>query len=385
MHRVSAIIPLLIFFITVISLKPQDAFSESPTQEYQRVQKKILINKTKLNEAIEKEKSAVKDLSNVKQELNKINKSIDSLQAQMNSLKQDIYNSRTKLSSISATLSEQKNQLKKKIQILQKFSAPASRSIILLSTEDFYRMQRVNKYLSIVVESEFNQITNYAKTFSSLKNREKAVKNTLSLQNNEFQRLKKEEKNFIKLKQEQESILIASKQEQSLYQKQLNELVETSKKLMDIINAGENNNKSKQYLGKGFSKSRGHLIWPVSGEIAIPYGSQEDNRFKSPIFRNGVFIKSEGEEDIRAIYNGKVVFADQFRGLGNVIIINHGEGYHTVYANLNKILINNGDIVKEKDIIGKAGVPEPINGPGIYFEIRFKGKPINPTRWLSNK
>ncbi|MBF0473440.1 MAG: peptidoglycan DD-metalloendopeptidase family protein, partial [Nitrospirae bacterium] len=189
------------------------------------------------------------------------------------------------------------------------------------------------------------------------------------------------------LKHEKESLLLASKEEQAQYQEQLNELEATSKKLKDLIGSSENNSSAKnnnvRYTGKGFSKARGHLIWPVSGEVAIPYGSQDDPRFKSPIFRNGIFIKSETDENVKAIYNGKVVFADQFRGLGNVVIINHGEGYHTVYANLNKISINNGDNVTEKDIIGKAGVPEPINAPGIYFEVRFKGKPINPTRWLS--
>jgi septal ring factor EnvC (AmiA/AmiB activator) len=370
------------FLIVIIFLIPAISFSaESPTAEYQRVQKKIMINKSKLSEAIEKEKSAIKDISKVKQDINKINSTIETHRAQITTLKQDILNSRTKLSSISSTLYEQKNQLKKKIRILQKLSDSSNRAVILLSTDDFYKMQRVNRYLSAIVENEFNQITDYSKTFNGLISKEKAIKDTLMLQHNEFLRLKKIEDDLIKLKQERESELLTSKEEQTLYQEQLNELEAISKKLRDLISASETS--KTKYSGKGFSKSRGLLIWPVSGEVAIEYGSQDDPRFKSPIFRNGIFIKSDIDENVKAIYNGKVVFADQFRGLGNVVIVNHGEGYHTVYANLNKILLNNGDIVSEKDIIGKAGVPEPINGPGIYFEVRFKGKPINPSRWLS--
>jgi septal ring factor EnvC (AmiA/AmiB activator) len=365
---------VLILFIPAIS------FSEPPTQEYQLVQKKIMVSKNKLNEAIEKEKTAIKDISNVKQQLNKLNKSIEALRTQTAELKNGIYNSRLKLASISVTLTEQRNQLKKKIQILQKLSNPANRSFILISTEDFYKIQRVNRYMSVIVEDEFIQISNYSKTYNDLKDKEKIVKDTLLIQNNEFHRLKKMEEHLIKLKQDKQSVMLASKEEQAQYQEELRELEAISKKLNDLI--GSSNNKVK-YYGKGFSKTRGHLNWPVSGEIAIPYGSQEDPRFKSPIFRNGIFIKSDTDENVRAIFSGKVVFADQFRGLGNVVIINHGEGYHSVYANLNKISINNGDNIAEKDIIGKAGVPEPINSPGIYFEVRFKGKPINPTRWLS--
>ncbi|MBF0517211.1 MAG: peptidoglycan DD-metalloendopeptidase family protein [Nitrospirae bacterium] len=124
------------------------------------------------------------------------------------------------------------------------------------------------------------------------------------------------------------------------------------------------------------------MSWPLHGNVAIPYGSHNDPQFKTPVYRNGIYISSEQDPSVKAVYDGKVVFADVFKGLGQVVILSHGMGYHTVYANLSTIFAKVGDIVKARTTIGNAGTSSLLNAVGIYFEIRYKGKPINPTQWL---
>ena len=96
-------------------------------------------------------------------------------------------------------------------------------------------------------------------------------------------------------------------------------------------------------------------------------------------------MKSRGSLSAKAIYTGKVVYADWFKGYGKVIIVNHGGGYHSVYANLDEIYLKPGDIVKRHQAIGKIGNSGTINAPALYFEIRYKGKPLNPLQWLAKK
>jgi septal ring factor EnvC (AmiA/AmiB activator) len=80
-----------------------------------------------------------------------------------------------------------------------------------------------------------------------------------------------------------------------------------------------------------------------------------------------------------------VIFAEWFKGFGQLVIVNHGSGYHTLYGNLSEIFSKVGDIIKEKHVIGRVGTSGMLNAPGIYFEIRYKGKPLDPTQWLKKK
>jgi len=67
------------------------------------------------------------------------------------------------------------------------------------------------------------------------------------------------------------------------------------------------------------------------------------------------------------------------------VIIKHGSGYHTLYGNLSEIFSHVGDIIKENQIIGKVGTSGILNAPGLYFEVRYKGKPLDPVQWLKRK
>jgi septal ring factor EnvC (AmiA/AmiB activator) len=162
------------------------------------------------------------------------------------------------------------------------------------------------------------------------------------------------------------------------------ELKEASKRLRDLI---EKSSKTDSYTGSGagFTRFRGKLLWPAEGKIAVPYGSQKDPQFSTPVFRNGVHIQTPANSDARSVYEGKVIFAEWFKGFGQLIIINHGNGYHTLYGNLSEIFSHVGDIIKESQVIGKVGTSGILNAPGLYFEIRYKGKPLDPAQWLKQR
>jgi septal ring factor EnvC (AmiA/AmiB activator) len=171
------------------------------------------------------------------------------------------------------------------------------------------------------------------------------------------------------------------RREKSSHERLFRELQEASKRLLDMIRKLE---ERETYEGKGFPALKGSLSWPVNGKVAVPYGSQKDPKFNTPVFRNGVYIKTD-DDAVKAVYGGKVVFADWFKGYGNLVIINHGEGYHTLYGNLSETFLKVGDIIKGKDFIGKAGESGILNAPSLYFEVRYKGKPLDPMQWLKRK
>jgi septal ring factor EnvC (AmiA/AmiB activator) len=80
-----------------------------------------------------------------------------------------------------------------------------------------------------------------------------------------------------------------------------------------------------------------------------------------------------------------VVYADWFKGYGQLVIVNHGQGYHSLYGNLSEIFLKAGDIIERDTKIGRVGTSGMLDRPSLYFEVRYKGRPLNPSQWLARK
>lgn len=134
--------------------------------------------------------------------------------------------------------------------------------------------------------------------------------------------------------------------------------------------------------GAGFSSRKGSLGWPVKGTIKGRFGSP---RAGGPTDWRGVFIRAGTGTEVHAIAAGKVVFADWLRGFGNVVILDHGEGYMSVYGNNDAVLRNPGDTVRAGETLATVGSSGGQDESGLYFEIRHRGQPQDPAKWMAAK
>ena len=128
-----------------------------------------------------------------------------------------------------------------------------------------------------------------------------------------------------------------------------------------------------------FAKQRGQLNWPLEGAVLIRFGTQRDDKLGTIYESNGLEIAASPGSEVRAVANGQVVYADYFRGYGNLLIVSHEGEYHTLYAQLDRLRKKTGDPVATAELIGHSGLS---GRQSIYFEIRHKGAPINPLNWL---
>lgn len=127
-----------------------------------------------------------------------------------------------------------------------------------------------------------------------------------------------------------------------------------------------------------FANMRGKLRWPVPGKHLNRYGA---SRQGSAVTWQGIQIEGREGEPVRAIHNGRVVFADWLRGTGLLIILDHGGGYLSLYGHNQSLLRQEGDWVKGGQAIATLGNSGGKRQAGLYFEIRQKGRPINPATW----
>jgi septal ring factor EnvC (AmiA/AmiB activator) len=128
-----------------------------------------------------------------------------------------------------------------------------------------------------------------------------------------------------------------------------------------------------------FARMRGRMRLPVRGSITARFGAK---RADGPSWK-GLFISAPEGAEVRAVADGKVVFADWLRGFGNMVIVDHGSQYMTIYGNTHSMLKHAGDSVRAGDVIAGAGNSGGNEQTGLYFEMRHRGRAVNPLDWVT--
>ncbi|MGD8560874.1 MAG: peptidoglycan DD-metalloendopeptidase family protein [Gammaproteobacteria bacterium] len=130
-----------------------------------------------------------------------------------------------------------------------------------------------------------------------------------------------------------------------------------------------------------FATLKGQLAWPVSGELSARFGApRQGSRLKW----KGVMISTTSGDDIRAIADGRVVYADWLRGFGMLVIVDHADGYMSLYGHNEQLHVKLGDSVRRNDVIASAGNSGGQKLSNLYFEIRHNGVPQNPAKWCKS-
>ena len=133
---------------------------------------------------------------------------------------------------------------------------------------------------------------------------------------------------------------------------------------------------------QAFASLKGKLRLPTRGELINRYGSPRND---SGLSWKGLFIRGASGQEVRAVAVGRVVFAEWMRGFGNLMIIDHGQSYLTIYGNNEALLKQVGDTVATGDAVATVGNSGGNPDSGLYFEIRYQGKAFDPLRWVSLK
>lgn len=131
-----------------------------------------------------------------------------------------------------------------------------------------------------------------------------------------------------------------------------------------------------------FTNRRGQLAWPAQGRLVAAFGG---SMAQGHLRRNGILLNTGEEAEVRSVHYGRVVFSNWLRGFGMLTIVDHGEGYMTLYGHSSSLLTSPGDWVRAGETIALAGRTGGTQDPAVYFELRHNGKPQNPMRWLERQ
>jgi septal ring factor EnvC (AmiA/AmiB activator) len=180
----------------------------------------------------------------------------------------------------------------------------------------------------------------------------------------------------------EDAVLAGLKKEKAAQKRVLADLQQVQRDILQLIERLARAGHGDPVPSLGFVRFRGLLDWPAQGKVAVPFGNVRHPRFSTEIPHPGVDITADAGKEVRAVFDGRVVFSDWFKGYGQMIVVDHGDGYLSIYGHVDERLVGAGQHVSQGEPIARCGARGSFDAPGMYFEIRHDGKPEDPARWL---
>lgn len=373
----------LLFFLFINT--PFSQTVKEKEKELEAIKKELEKAKIKKETAVREERKLLRELDLIdrkidaqRKEIARIEKQLTETQNLLKSLTQDISETESKLAKLKRYLGYRLKQMYCQRQHSfwrALFSAKSYPQLIL-----FYRFQRLMAYLDAkAIKDAKVWLAKIEKQKESLSE----VNKRLAEQQQASLRIKEK---YQAQQQEKTAFLAKVRNDKAFYERLIKEKEEAAAQLERLISqlrAQIAKREEVTYIGEPFAAMKGRLLWPVeSREIITGFGVQQIAGGEAKILSKGISIRTPVGSDVYAVHPGKVLFAQWFEGYGNMILIDHGKGYITLYAHLSDTLVSAGQEVGRGQVIGKTGDSDSLIGPQLYFEIRRNGVAIDPRPWL---
>jgi murein hydrolase activator len=234
-------------------------------------------------------------------------------------------------------------------------------------------------YFGRMIRRDRQLLEEYRREQTALQATLEALATLHQQQQKAMESLRADRQSLARMQKERETVLVKLRGDQAALGQALQEWREQAGRLNALIKKLESQ-RPREYTQTGvFAKQKGRLPWPVAGRVRVGFGSARDSQTGTMRESHGIEIATTGvsPHPVTAIWGGRVVFADAFRGFGTMLILDHGEGYFSLYAQLGRLTRKVGEEVVQGGLLAHAG-----DTGGIYFEIRKGGAPMNPLSWL---
>ncbi|EMP55233.1 peptidase M23B [Marinobacter santoriniensis NKSG1] len=328
------------------------------------------------------------DRSDLEQQLAATERRISTLTRERRDLRQKLEQQQQRLKQLSEeeaeltrTLDRQRESLKRQIRAAwMEGDAPAVK--VLLNEIDPDRIARTMTYYEYLSRDTVAQLETFHDNLQALKRTEDQARATQDQLKQTEQQLAERQKQLAGSRKEREQTLAALKADIRTKRSEREDLEADRKRLERLLNEVQQAIASipSPNESQPFKSLRRKLPWPANGKVISGFG---DHYADGKLRRNGLLIGTKAEAPIKAVHYGRVVFANWLRGFGLLTIIDHGDGYMTLYGHSSSLFTSPGDWVAAGETIALAGRTGGADTPELYFEIRHNGKPDNPRRWLA--
>lgn len=395
-RRLAVAVALLLVAAPVLAQAPkkEDAI-QAEQRKLRQTEQQLRDEKRKAAEARARETSVLAELEQVEQRLADKLKDIARLDTRITRTQAEMTGLRGEIQQLQKQRAGQEQALSRRLRAMYKVHAQGGALPLLLSGDDQVARAVAVRHLTSLAALDARLIQEYRGTSDRLDDRRRREE-TRQRELADLKSDAKREQTEADRDAAQRRVLLAKVRDERAYHERLvGELTEAARRLEAFI--GDLQARQRRLArvpppkggiappGIGFGTLRGRLPWPTEGRIIAAFGAQVHPRFGTRTFRNGVDIEANEGRDVSAVFTGHVIYTGWFKGYGNLIILDHDNEYYTLYAHMAEVGVKEGDDVRQGQRIGTVGDTGSLEGPRLYFEVRYQGKPQDPEQWLRQR
>ena len=391
----SAVLSLVLVLLFAF---PAPAIGDDRTQRVQRsipahpeqrgqVQEQLDEGRSQLETVRQQERQIIDQLDEMELQLHEFRDSTRRLRGERDSVRREIAEKRARLKELNRELEGLQALLSRRLEALYKFGRQAYLEF-MVSARDLADLQHRWIYLRDIAEQDQQILRRLQQRKTEVEELGKALSQREGRLNRLVADIDQQQENMEDVRRQRVALLQDVHNQEQVYQRYLQELMgvarELDAKIRGLQEQGERTSEPRlPAKAGGFANQRGVLPYPVRGEVVGRFGVTQQQVFGTKFRRNGIDIATQPSSPVAAVFPGQVLYCGWIKGYGNVIIIDHGDKYYTLSAQLGEIAKKVGERVEAGEIIGYAGYAPVQNQSGrVYFEIRFQGQALDPLAWL---
>jgi len=367
--------------VNLVFIDFSGAAERTPTgsgrSQIQQTEKYLLEQQSELHGIDIRQKDILAEIERLDRDVAINRASLRELSGQIEKLSGEIQQGQKRIQQLNRSSHAVKECLKGRLAAFYKFGRPGYVRLLVTSAS-VQEFQKVMKYMKAIMDQDRQVLDVLGRQRSHLQDELTTLRENMA----KVEELRKaKDRRMAELERCIEGkvfLLMRVHREKEFYAKAVKELREASQALNETMTHLEIGERERP-LPEGFAEMRGKLPLPLEGEVI-----KDVEQFGSSPFlhRKGVYIRGSLGEEIRSVFPGRVDYSGWLKGYGQLLIINHGSRYYTVYAHLEDRIKQRGETVSGGEAVGLVGDPGWQVGPGIYFEIRRGGDYLDPIGWL---
>ena len=379
-------VPLTLLLILLLGALPThgEAADDDNTARLQQLRQQIHALRSELDSDRQRQQSLQSRLRNTEKRIGTTAALLRELDRQIRRQKRELKDLQEKRKRLHGDLRQHRIALGQQLRAAYA-SGQQEYLKILLSQQDPAAVARTLTYYDYYNRARLEKIRAIDERLTELATlEEKIQQQTRQLERNRAERVN-EKQRLERNRSERSQLLARLKQDMRGKDQRLSRLLEDEKQLQRLLERiAERPLKAPLELseGKPFAQLRGKLIWPTAGRITARFGKR---RKEGKLRWQGVRISSREGTEVRTVSHGRVVFSDWLRGFGLLAIVDHGDGYMSLYGGNQSLYKEVGDWVEAGEVIAAVGNSGGNEEHALYFEIRHNGKPVNPLKWCRGK
>lgn len=342
------------------------------------IDRQIQEAKKRHNEARRRAERASSDFKSVVNKLGNLQKRSVTLKNRESELENSLKDNAVKLALKKEEFNDRKHIYRKRLKDIY-MSGQVNYLDVLLGAQDFGDFVGRMYLLEKVVTRDIDMLQEINATVKEIKERTERQTRELAENKANQEQIAKDKEEMTELRAKREKLLAAAEDEELKEETQYNKLIETSERITQMLREMEKANPQR------FADKADNFIWPACGVITSYAGWRVHPVFGTTKYHSGMDIAVDYYTPIKAANRGSVTYAGWMNGYGYTVMIDHGEGFVTLYAHCSSIKCNEGDFVHQGDVVALSGATGWATGPHLHFEVRLHGEIVDPLNYISEK